>query len=99
MQDELVRLAQGGDRTAFSSLLHGRFGRMHATARLIVGDADLAEDAVQDALVAAWRDIRGLRDPDRLDAWLHRLLVRACRHAARRERVRRVAEYPAGVRP
>jgi RNA polymerase sigma-70 factor (ECF subfamily) len=54
----------------------------------------LAEDAVQDALIEAWRDLRGLRDPDRLDAWLHRLLVRACQRAARSERRKRMAEVP-----
>ena len=44
----------------------------------IIRDRDLARDAVQDALVRAWRDLPGLRDPDRFDAWLHRLLVNAC---------------------
>jgi RNA polymerase sigma-70 factor (ECF subfamily) len=37
-------------------------------------------------LVRAWRDLPGLRDPDRFDAWLHRLLVRACQDQLRRHR-------------
>jgi RNA polymerase sigma-70 factor (ECF subfamily) len=94
MQNELVRRAQQGDHEAFGTLVHGVISRLYATSRLILRDADRAEDAVQDALVEAWRDIRGLRDPDRLDAWLHRLLVRACYRAASRDRRRRVVEIP-----
>ncbi len=43
---------------------------------------------MQDSLVRAWQDIRGLRDPDRFDAWLHRLLVRACYRVAASHRRR-----------
>jgi RNA polymerase sigma-70 factor (ECF subfamily) len=92
MQAELVARAQQGDREAFSTLASGAAVRLYATARLILRQPDGAEDAVQDALVEAWRDIRGLRDPERLDAWLHRLLVRACYRQARREQRRRVTE-------
>lgn len=94
MQDELVRLAQQGDHEAFGALVHGAMARLYATARLILRDADRAEDAVQDALIEAWRDIRGLRDPERLDAWLHRLLVRSCYRTAKRDRRREVVEIP-----
>jgi RNA polymerase sigma-70 factor (ECF subfamily) len=62
--------------------------RLYAAARLIVRDSTLAEDVVQEALVRAWQDLRSLRDPDRFDAWLHRLLVRACYRAAKRHRSR-----------
>ncbi len=92
MQAELVARAQRGDRDAFSALADGAAPRLYATARLILRHPDRAEDAVQDALVDAWRDIRGLRDPDRLDAWLHRLLVRSCYRTARRDQRRRVTE-------
>jgi RNA polymerase sigma-70 factor (ECF subfamily) len=92
MQAELVARAQHGDREAFSVLARGASGRLYATARLILRQPELAEDALQDTLIAAWRDIRGLRDPDRLDAWLHRLLVRACHRQLSRERRRRLTE-------
>ena len=59
---------------------------MFSVARLILRDSERAEDAVQDALIRAWQDLRGLRDPNRFDAWLHRLLVRACYRAAERNR-------------
>ncbi len=84
--------ARDGDREAFAALVHASLGRMNALARLILHDASLAEDAVQDALVDAWRDLRGLRDPDRFDAWLRRLLVNACYSHAKRRSQRRVRE-------
>ena len=92
MQAELVTRAQQGDREAFSILAHGASARLYATARLILRQPDRAEDALQDALIEAWRDIRGLRDPDRLDAWLHRVLVRSCNRQLRRDRALRISE-------
>ena len=88
MQRDLVVRAQGGDLEAFSALTAGRTSRLFAVARLILRHDEQAADAVQDALLQAWLDLRGLRDPDRFDAWLHRLLVRACYRAARRRRDR-----------
>jgi RNA polymerase sigma-70 factor, ECF subfamily len=94
MQRELVVRAREGDHDAFSELAAGSIERILKVARLIVRDDDRAQDAVQDALVTAWLNIRALRDPDRFDAWLHRLLVRSCYRAAGRERRRRVVEVP-----
>ena len=78
MRRDLVERAMAGDHDAFSELARVSIGRLYATARLILRDDGRAEDATQEALVAAWRDLSALRDPDRFDAWLHRLLVRAC---------------------
>jgi RNA polymerase sigma-70 factor (ECF subfamily) len=86
MQRDLVLRARSGDHEAFTDLAALAIPRMHRTARLILRDDDRASDAVQDALVTAWLDIRALRDPDRFDAWLHRLLVRACYRAAGAQR-------------
>jgi RNA polymerase sigma-70 factor, ECF subfamily len=84
---DLVARAQRGDHEAFDALATASYHRMYAIARRILRDGYAAEDAVQDALVRAWRDLRGLRDPDRFDAWLHRLLVNACMdHVKRRKR-------------
>jgi RNA polymerase sigma-70 factor (ECF subfamily) len=47
---------------------------------------------VQEALLQAWLDLRGLRDPERFEAWLHRLLVRACYRVAKRGRQFAVVE-------
>jgi RNA polymerase sigma-70 factor (ECF subfamily) len=62
--------------------------RLEAVARLILRDRELARDAVQEAYIRAWRDLPGLRDPDRFDAWLRRLAVNACLDAARRRKRR-----------
>ena len=87
-QQELVERAQRGDHAAFEELVGPSFNRLYAIARRILVDSDLADDAVQEGIVRAWRDIRGLKDPGRFDAWLHRLLVRACYDELRRGRRR-----------
>lgn len=92
MQRDLAERARRGDHDAFSALVDGSIGRLYAVACLILRDRDLAHDAVQEALVAAWRDIRGLRDPDRIDGWFRRLVVRACYRQARGDRRRTVIE-------
>ena len=78
MQRELVERAQQGDHDAFETPAGAAIRRLDTAARLVLRDPDWAKDAVQEALVRAWRNLPGLRDPDRFDAWLHRLLVRAC---------------------
>jgi RNA polymerase sigma-70 factor (ECF subfamily) len=87
-QRDLVERARGGDHDAFAALASGAIARLDAVARLILRDRELARDAVQEALIRAWRDLPGVRDPDRFDAWLHRLTVNACLDAARRRRRR-----------
>jgi RNA polymerase sigma-70 factor (ECF subfamily) len=88
MQRALVEQAIGGDHDAFSELVRQSSRKLFAVATLILRDRTRAEDATQEALVAAWRDLSGLRDPDRFEAWLHRVLVRECYRAAKRERRR-----------
>ena len=86
MQATFVEQARRGDREAFAVLASGAADRLYATARLILRDAELAEDATQEALVRAWRDLPTLRDVERFDAWLYRLLVRACADIGRHRR-------------
>lgn len=83
MQRALVEAARDGDHEAFEALAGAAADRLYAIARLILRDVDLAQDAVQETLVRAWRGLPGLRDPDRFDAWLHRLLINACMDQAR----------------
>jgi RNA polymerase sigma-70 factor (ECF subfamily) len=86
VQTALVDRARRGDHEAFSVLAGGAVDRLYAIARLILRDTDLAEDATQEALVRAWRDLPTLRDVERFDAWLHRLIVRSCADIGRRRR-------------
>jgi RNA polymerase sigma-70 factor (ECF subfamily) len=92
MHRDLVERAMAGDREAFTELTRRSIGRLYAIARLILRDDARAEDATQEALVAAWRQLSALRDADRFDAWLHRMLVRACSREAGRDRRHRWAQ-------
>jgi RNA polymerase sigma factor (sigma-70 family) len=96
MQRELVVRAQRGDLEAFSAMTIACSDRLFAIARLILRNDDRASDAVQDALLQAWLDLRGLKDPDRFDAWVYRLLVRACYRSASEHRRRDVTEIDLG---
>jgi RNA polymerase sigma-70 factor (ECF subfamily) len=88
MDDELVRRAARGDADAFDALARDRIDRLYAIAIRILRDHHDAEDAVQQALWTAWSDLPGLRDAARFDAWLYRLVVRACYRAGRSRRRR-----------
>jgi RNA polymerase sigma-70 factor, ECF subfamily len=92
MTRELVRRAIEGDHDAFSSLVDASVDRLYRVATLILRDPDRAQDAVQEALTSAWKDVRALRDPDAWDAWLHRITVWACYRAAKKERRRSQVE-------
>ena len=89
MSQSLVELARNGDRDAFEALAGRAIDRLYATASLILHDRTLAEDAVQETLIRAWRSLPRLRDADRFDGWLRQVLVHACMDAARGEKHRR----------
>ncbi len=88
MRRDLVDEARAGDRAAFAEIAAQSIGRLFNVAQLMLHDRDLADDAVQETLVQAWRDLRGLRDLDGFDAWIHRILVRSVYREANRERRR-----------
>jgi RNA polymerase sigma-70 factor (ECF subfamily) len=75
---DLVERARKADREAFAVLVHQVSDSLYAVAYRILRDAGLAEDALQNALVLAWRRLPKLREPDRFEAWIHRILVHAC---------------------
>ncbi len=96
MDRDLIELASQGDREAFGVLARVHGDRLYAIAHRILREVDRSEDAVQQALVIAWRELPGLRDPDRFEPWLHRIVVRACYGEARRRRawIAHIRELP-----
>jgi RNA polymerase sigma-70 factor, ECF subfamily len=80
----LVEQAQQGDHDAFAALVHAAGDRLYALAYRILREPGLAQDACQEALIIAWRQLPSLRDPDRFEAWIHRILVHACYAESRR---------------
>ena len=94
-RDDLVLRARSGDHDAFDVIARSVTARLYAIALRIVRDVHLAEDAVQDSLVDAWRDLRALRDPALFDGWVTRILVRNCYRAAKRDRSTRRITMPA----
>jgi RNA polymerase sigma-70 factor, ECF subfamily len=82
----LVDAARIGDEEAFAAVARGLADRLFAVAYRILRDIGLAEDAVQETLVTAWRELPGLREAERFEAWIHRILVNTCYAEARRAR-------------
>ena len=91
----LIGRARRGDQAAFEILLRERMDRLFQTASVILGNESDARDAVQETCLSVWRNLPRLRDPDRFDAWLMRVLVNECRSRLRkRSRVREIHIEP-----
>lgn len=92
----LVERARHGDAAAFEALLAGRLDKLFRTAWAILGSEADARDATQEACLATWRQLPRLRDVERFDAWMSRILVNACLLKLRqRTRVREIPMMPA----
>src|SRR2546430_334747 len=78
--------ARSGDREALEAIARGRYDPLYSLARRVVRGPGGAQDATQEALLRAWRDFPRLREVDRFDAWLTRMLVHACYDLLRRRR-------------
>ena len=84
----LVAAALRGDRDAFRELVEPDLAAALGTARIVTGSEADASDAVQEALLSAWKGLDSLREPDAFRAWFRRHVVRAAlRAASRRGRV------------
>src|SRR3954464_2552725 len=86
MRTRLVERAREGDEVAFADLVDLDGDRCYAIAYRILRDVDRAKDAVQQAFLLAWRELPRLRDAERYEVWLYRLLVNACFEEARRHK-------------
>jgi len=97
MDRELLVRARAGDREAFELIVLAKGEPLFRTALAILGNEADARDATQEAFIGAWRSLPRLRDVERFDAWLGRILINACRMTLRHRR--RVREVPITVRP
>jgi RNA polymerase sigma-70 factor, ECF subfamily len=86
VRTRLVERAGEGDENAFAELLDLDGDRCYAIAWRILRDTERAQDAVQQAFLLAWRELPRLRDPERFEVWLHRLVINACYEEFRRYR-------------
>lgn len=85
MDSTLVQRAQRSDQRAFETLAVQAYPRLYRVALGMLHDRHSAEDATQQAIIAMWRYLPRLRDPQRFDGWSYRLLVRACYDEAKRQ--------------
>lgn len=82
----LVERARDGDEDAFTDLVDLDGDRCYAIAYRILRDTERAKDAVQQAFLLAWRELPRLREAERYEVWLYRLLVNACYAESRRHK-------------
>jgi len=83
-----------GDGEAFGELVRRHRDRLWAVAIRTLRDPEEAADALQDALVSAFRRAEGYRGDAAVTTWLHRIVVNACLDRARRRAVRRTEPLP-----
>lgn len=86
---ELLARHTAGDHEAFGMLVHRHRDRLWAVALRTLGDREEAADALQDALVSAFRAARTFQGRSAVTTWLHRIVVNACLDRARRTASRR----------
>lgn len=91
---ELLAAHREGHPTAFAELVGRHVDRMWGVAVQTLDDRDAADDAVQEALLAAHRNAHRFRGDASVRTWLHRILVNTCIDRIRRETVRRTVPWP-----
>ena len=82
----LVEQAVHGDRGAFERLVEPHLAVALGAARLITGNESDAADAVQDALLASWQSLDGLRNPELFAAWFRKIVIRSSTRCVQRRR-------------
>jgi RNA polymerase sigma-70 factor, ECF subfamily len=85
---DLVDAARAGDEDAFRTLIDPHRAELQAYCRRMLGSQHDAEDAVQEAIVRAWKALAGLRDPERLRSWLYAITNNAALDLMKRRRMR-----------
>lgn len=97
-EDLLVR-ARAGDEFAFAELVHASRHRVWAVCFRITGSHHDAEDAVQEAMTAAWTNLGAFRGGSAFSTWLYRIATNAALAVVRRRREEPVDELPERADP
>jgi RNA polymerase sigma-70 factor (ECF subfamily) len=92
VERELVLAARQGDEAAFARLIGAEAPRIYRAVLAVVRSPEDAQEVIQDASIRAWRQLGGLRDPDRWAAWYRRIAVRQALDRASRQGQRRLHE-------
>ena len=90
----LLRAHLDGDPEAFGTLFGRHRDRLWAVALRTTGDREEAADALQDALLSAYRGAASYRGEARVTTWLHRVVVNACLDRVRRRAARPTVPLP-----
>jgi RNA polymerase sigma-70 factor, ECF subfamily len=91
---ELLRAHVAGDPYAFETLVRRHRDRLWAVALRTMRDPEEAADAVQDALISAYRAAGSFRGDSAVTTWLHRIVVNACLDRIRRRQARPTSPLP-----
>jgi RNA polymerase sigma-70 factor (ECF subfamily) len=91
---DLLRAHASGDPEAFGLLVRRHRDRLWAVALRTLGDREEAADALQDALISAFRAAARFRGDSAVTTWLHRIVVNACLDRVRRRQARPTVELP-----
>jgi RNA polymerase sigma-70 factor, ECF subfamily len=91
---ELLAAHVDGDPEAFAELVRRHRDRLWAVALRTIGDREEAADAVQDALLSAYRAAGSFRGESAVTTWLHRVVVNACLDRVRRRGTRPTVSLP-----
>ena len=90
----LLEAHVAGDPTAFGELFARHRGRLYAVALRTTGNPEDAADALQDALISAFKRAESFRGDSAVTTWLHRIVVNACLDRLRRAKVRLADSLP-----
>ncbi len=85
-ESSLVASAREGDQAAYRDLYQCHHRRIYGLCLRLLGDRELAEDALQDSFVQAWRKLTQFREQAAFGSWLHRIAVNQCLGMQRRRK-------------
>jgi RNA polymerase sigma-70 factor, ECF subfamily len=83
-EQQLLEAARGGDESAFAQLVEPHRGPLQAHCYRMLGSVQDAEDALQEALLNAWRGLSGFEGRSSLRSWLYKIATNACLRAIER---------------